>query len=330
MSPFNLSELVATAHQLNASDIHLSAGELVRLRVDGEIKPLDATDVSQNDITQLLSSCLTEEQYQRLQSKQEIDFIVDLGVRLRGHAYYTNQGPTIAYRLIPKDIPSLSSLNAPQILFNSAEWTQGLVLVTGPTGSGKTTTVAALIDHMSQHRACHMITLEDPIEYCHRSQKSVIHQREIGCHTNSFEQALRAALRADPDIIFVGELRDLTTIRLALTAAETGHLVLATLHTTSAAQTVNRIIDVFPASERALLQTLLSQSLRAVISQRLIKKQQGGRSAAFEVMVNTSAVSHLIREGKFAQLISAIQTGKEYGMQTLEQGMERLHQREMV
>lgn len=321
-----LDELLEFTVQKNASDLHMSAGVSPMIRVDGEMRRINLPELSQETVKSLLYSVMSEKQIRVFEEHREIDFSMtsDNLARFRVNAFYQNRGIGAAFRLIPDELPSLDELNCPQSFHDILSSSQGLVVVTGPTGVGKTTTLAAMIDYLNRSRSAHILTIEDPIEFIYQSDKSLINQREVYRDTLSFQQALRSALREDPDVILVGEMRDLETIRLALTAAETGHLVLATLHTSSAAKTIDRIIDVFPDGEKAHARSMLSESLRAVISQTLLKKHSEGRVAAWEVMIGTPAIKNLIREDKVAQMYSAIQTGQMYGMQTLDQSLKKL------
>jgi twitching motility protein PilT len=323
----DINKLLELAVKHNASDLHFSQGLSPLLRIDGE--PTFLTDIPAQSIVvlDLLRTVMTEQQWQNFQQTLESDLSYTLPggtARFRVNAYYQERGAAAVFRVIPSHVPTLEELALPQTLQNIAKLPHGLVLVTGPTGSGKSTTLAAIIDSINQNRAEHILTIEDPIEFIHQSKKSLINQREAFRHTLSFQNALRASLREDPDVILVGEMRDLETIRLALTAAETGHLVFATLHTSSAAKTINRIIDVFPSAEKSMVGTMLSESLQAVISQTLLKKKGGGRVAALEIMICTSAIRNLIREDKVAQIYSCIQTGAATGMQTLDQHLKIL------
>lgn len=322
----DITELLNFAVNNQASDLHLSAGLPPMLRVDGEIQTINQALLDHQTLQVLIEQITTEQQRRDYQQQLEIDFSFALPdvARFRVNLFNQNRGPAAVFRVIPSAVQSLTSLNAPPLFASLSEKPRGLILVTGPTGSGKSTTLAAMIDHINCHQSAHILTVEDPIEFVHHSQKSLINQREVHRDTQSFSQALRSALREDPDIILVGEMRDLETIRLALTAAETGHLVFATLHTSSAAKTIDRIIDVFPAAEKDLIRAMLSESLQAVISQTLLKKVGGGRIAAHEIMLATPAIRNLIREGKVAQMYSAIQTGRQYGMQTLDQSLKSL------
>ena len=322
----DITELLNFAVNNQASDLHLSAGLPPMLRVDGEIQFINQPVFDHQTLQTLIEQITTEQQRLDYQQQLEIDFSFALPdiARFRVNLFNQNRGSAAVFRVIPSAVQSLTSLNAPPLFASLSEKPRGLILVTGPTGSGKSTTLAAMIDHINCQQSAHILTVEDPIEFVHHSQKSLINQREVHRDTQSFSQALRSALREDPDIILVGEMRDLETIRLALTAAETGHLVLATLHTSSAAKTIDRIIDVFPAAEKDLIRAMLSESLQAVISQTLLKKVGGGRVAAHEIMLATPAIRNLIREGKVAQMYSAIQTGRQYGMQTLDQSLKSL------
>ncbi len=319
-----LSELLALALARQASDLHLSAGQPPWLRVQGALQPLDAAALSGEQVQALVHGVLNQAQRQAWAQALELDAacaLPGLG-RFRLHAFHQQRGPAATLRLIAAHVPTLAELGAPPLLGEWALKPHGLVLVTGPTGSGKSSTLAAMVAHLNAHAARHVITIEDPIEFIHPAGRCLIQQRELGSHTRSFEAALRAALREDPDVILVGELRDLPTIGLALRAAETGHLVLATLHTASAAQTVDRLVDVFPAGDKDLVRHQLAESLLAVVSQVLLGT--GPRVAAHELLVATPAVRHLIRENRLAQLYSAMQTGAAQGMQTLDQALAQL------
>ncbi|MBL3524595.1 PilT/PilU family type 4a pilus ATPase [Serratia plymuthica] len=322
----DIDEFVALSVKHNASDLHLCAGHQPMLRIDGELQPLEGAEIlTQERMHQLCGTLLQPPQRQLLQQHGQLDLALTLAgdIRLRANFFLQSLGISIALRLIAGHCPTLAALAAPAIVPALLRREDGLILVTGATGSGKSTTLAAMIDDINQHQRRHVITLEDPIEFMHHSRKSLIQQRELGRDSHSFDEALRAALREDPDVILLGELRDTTTIRLALTAAETGHLVLATLHTRSAPQAVDRLVDVFPAEEKPYVRAQLAASLQAVIAQKLLSSPGGGRVAIFEVLTATAAVSSMIREGKTHQLASVLQTGAQSGMQTFEQGLQQ-------
>lgn len=322
----DIDEFVALSVKHNASDLHLCAGHQPMLRIDGELQPLEGAEIlTQERMHQLCGTLLQPPQWQLLQQQGQLDLALTLAgdIRLRANFFLQSLGISIALRLIAGHCPTLAALAAPAIVPALLRREDGLILVTGATGSGKSTTLAAMIDDINQHQRRHIITLEDPIEFMHHSRKSLIQQRELGRDSHSFDEALRAALREDPDVILLGELRDTTTIRLALTAAETGHLVLATLHTRSAPQAVDRLVDVFPAEEKPYVRAQLAASLQAVIAQKLLSRPGGGRVAIFEVLTATAAVSSMIREGKTHQLASVLQTGAQSGMQTFEQGLQQ-------
>jgi twitching motility protein PilT len=322
----DIAELLQFAEKSGASDLHLSADLPPMMRVDGEIRRVNIDPFDHKEIHALIYDIMNDKQRKDYEEFLETDFSFELpGVaRFRVNAFNQQRGAGAVFRTIPSEILSLEDLNAPKFFAELTEKKRGLVLVTGPTGSGKSTTLAAMIDHINKTRYEHILTVEDPIEFVHTSQKCLINQREVHRDTLGFNEALRSALREDPDIILVGELRDLETIRLALTAAETGHLVFGTLHTSSAAKTIDRIIDVFPAAEKDMIRSMLSESLQAVISQALLKKVGGGRMAVHEIMVGTPAIRNLIREAKVAQMYSAIQTGRRDGMQTLDQNLKEM------
>lgn len=329
----NMNELLDFVKQRKASDLHLSVGQPPMLRIDGDIVPLRVGALKPEEVKALLSALMNEEQRAIYEKDLEIDFALHYneGVRFRVNAFHTLLGPAAALRYIPVEIKSIEELGMPEILKKFASLTKGLVLITGATGSGKSTTLAAMVDYINSHFAKHILTIEDPIEFMHRSNKSLINQREVFTHTASFDQALKSALREDPDVILVGELRDKETIQLALTAAETGHLVLATLHTGSASKTIDRIIDVFSGDDKEMVKTMLSASLEVVISQALLKRADGeGRVAAYEVMVATSAVRNLIRDNRIPQLYSLIQVGSNAGMNTMEDCVEDLLSKELI
>jgi len=328
----NIRELLQVAVQRGASDLHLSAGQPPWLRVDGDLCRLALPPLDQACVLQGLADVMSEAQQQRQRRDLDADFSLSLpGLgRFRVATFLQDRGTAAVFRLIPDAVPTLAQLGLGAVFQRLADLPRGLVCVTGPTGSGKSTTLAALLDHINAHRQCHILTIEDPIEFVHSSQRSLVSQREVDRHARSFAAALRAALREDPDVILIGELRDLETVRLALTAAETGHLVLATLHTASAAKTIDRIIDVFPAEEKAVVRSMLAESLQAVVAQTLLKRVGGGRVAAHELMLATPAIRNLVREARVAQLYSAIQTGAQFGMQTLDQALKDLVARGLV
>lgn len=325
-----LRELLTAATAARASDLHLSSGRCPIVRVDGELRPLGGAPVlSANDLGQIAGSLLSADQRRAFHQTGDVDlgFEADVGGairRFRVALFSQTQGPAAAIRIVPESIPSLEALGLPPTLRNLTTLPAGLVLVTGPTGSGKSTTLAALIDEINRQRTLHVLTVEDPIEYRHRDRRSVVNQREIGIDTASFAHAVRHALRQDPDVILIGELRDLETIRIALTAAETGHLVFATLHSADTASAVNRIIDVFPGDQQAQIRSQLALSLMAVVSQRLLPRPQGGRIAMTEVMIATTGVRNLIRESKTHQLPTLLETGAEAGMHTFDQSLTAL------
>ncbi len=321
-----ITELLAFSVKHNASDLHLSAGVPPLIRVDGEVRKINLPSMDHKEVHALIYDIMNDKQRKEYEEHLEIDFSFEVPglARFRVNAFNQSRGAGAVFRTIPSTVLSMEDLGCPDIFRTISEFPRGLVLVTGPTGSGKSTTLAAMVDHINQSRHDHILTIEDPIEFVHDSKSCLINQREVHRDTHSFAAALRSALREDPDVILVGEMRDLETIRLALTAAETGHLVFGTLHTTSAAKTIDRVVDVFPAGEKDMVRTMLSESLQAVISQTLIKRINGGRVAAHEIMIGTPAIRNLIREDKVAQMYSAIQTGMAHGMQTLDQSIENL------
>ncbi|MEO5377619.1 MAG: type IV pilus twitching motility protein PilT [Magnetococcus sp. DMHC-6] len=327
-----IAELLAFGVKNGASDLHLSSGMPPLIRVDGDIRRIDVPPLDREQIHDMVYDIMNDKQRKEFEERWEVDFSFEIPnlARFRVNAFNQNRGPAAVFRTIPSTILTLEQLNCPAIFKEFADTPRGIVLVTGPTGSGKSTTLAAMIDYKNKSEYGHILTMEDPIEFVHESKKCLINQREIHRDSKSFEASLRSALREDPDVILVGEMRDLETIRLALSAAETGHLVFGTLHTTSAAKTVDRIVDVFPAAEKDMIRTMISESIRAVISQTLLKKKGGGRVAAHEIMVGTPAIRNLIRENKVAQMYSAIQTGRAHGMQTLEQGLQDLLQKGII
>lgn len=322
----DITELLAFSAKQNASDLHLSAGLPPMIRVDGDIRRLNVPAMDNNEVRRLIYDIMNDQQRRDYEEHLETDFSFDVpGVaRFRVNAFNQARGVGAVFRTIPNDVLSMQALGLGEVFERLAMLPRGLVLVTGPTGSGKSTTLAAMIDYINDHRFEHILTIEDPVEFVHASKRCLINQREVHRDTRSFNSALRSALREDPDVILVGELRDLETIRLALTAAETGHLVFGTLHTTSAAKTIDRIIDVFPGEEKSMVRSMLSESLQAVVSQALLKRQGGGRVAAHEILIATAAVRNLIREDKVAQIYSAIQTGGNLGMQTLNASLAKL------
>ena len=328
----DIAELLAFSVKNNASDLHISAGLPPMIRVDGDIRRINVPALDHKTVHSLIYDIMNDKQRKDFEEFLETDFSFEIPnlARFRVNAFNHNRGAGGVFRTIPSTILTLEELGCPASFKDIADQPRGIVLVTGPTGSGKSTTLAAMIDHVNNERFEHILTIEDPIEFVHESKKCLVNQREVHRDTHGFNEALRSALREDPDIILVGELRDLETIRLALTAAETGHLVFGTLHTSSAAKTIDRIIDVFPAAEKTMVRSMLSESLRAVIAQTLLKKTGGGRIAAHEIMIGTPAIRNLIREDKVAQMYSAIQTGQAVGMQTLDQNLQELVQRGLI
>jgi twitching motility protein PilT len=322
----DISELLAFAYKQGASDLHLSSGLPPMIRVDGEIKRINVDALDDRVVHNMIYDIMNDKQQKDFEEFLETDFSFDLPniARFRVNSFNQNRGPAAVFRTIPSKILSLEQLNAPEIFKKISDQPRGIVLVTGPTGSGKSTTLAGMVNYVNETRHEHILTIEDPIEFVHQSKNCLINQREVGPHTLGFSEALRSALREDPDVILVGEMRDLETIRLALTAAETGHLVYGTLHTSSAAKTIDRIVDVFPAAEKDMVRSMLSESLRAVIAQTLLPKIGGGRIAAHEIMIGTPAIRNLIRENKVAQMYSTIQTSQDVGMQTLDQNLLEL------
>jgi twitching motility protein PilT len=329
----DITELLAFGVKNKASDLHLSAGLPPMIRVHGDIRKINLPAMLHTEVHAMVYDIMNDEQRKIYEENKEIDFSFEIPglARFRVNAFIHQRGAGAVMRTIPSKILSLTDLGAPKIFESIADYPRGLVLVTGPTGSGKSTTLAAMVNHRNEHEMGHILTVEDPIEFVHESKKCLVNQREVGAHTLSFQNALRSALREDPDIILVGEMRDLETIRLAMSAAETGHLVFGTLHTSSAAKTIDRIIDVFPADEKEMVRAMLSESLRAVISQTLLKTKDGtGRVAAHEIMICTPAIRNLIREAKVPQMYSSIQTGSAIGMQTLDQCLQDLVKRNVV
>ncbi|TDJ35173.1 MAG: type IV pilus twitching motility protein PilT [Gammaproteobacteria bacterium] len=328
----DIAELLAFSVKNNASDLHLSAGLPPMIRVDGDIRRINMPSLEHKTVHALLYDIMSDLQRKDFEEFLEIDFSFEIPglARFRVNAFNHNRGVGAVFRTIPMAILTMEDLNCPRIFTDIIDQPNGLVLVTGPTGSGKTTTLAAMIDYINSRRYQHILSVEDPIEFVHQSKKCLINQREVHRDTHGFNEALRSALREDPDVIMVGEMRDLETIRLAMTAAETGHLVFATLHTNSAPKTIDRVIDVFPAGEKDMVRSMLAESIRAVIAQTLLKKIGGGRTAAWEIMIGTPAVRNLIREDKVAQMYSAIQTGTNVGMQTLDNHLKELVQKGLV
>jgi twitching motility protein PilT len=322
----DIAQLLAFSVKNNASDLHLSAGVPPMIRVDGDVKRVNMPALTHKDVHSMIYDIMNDKQRKDYEEFLETDFSFEIPklARFRVNAFNQSRGAGAVFRTIPSEILTLEDLQAPIIFKDISMYPRGIVLVTGPTGSGKSTTLAAMIHYVNENKPDHILTIEDPIEFVHESKRSLINQREVNRDTLGFSEALRSALREDPDVILVGEMRDLETIRLALTAAETGHLVFGTLHTSSAAKTIDRIVDVFPAQEKEMVRSMLSESLRAVISQTLLKRTGGGRVAAHEIMIGTPAIRNLIREGKIAQMYSAIQTGQGQGMQTLDQNLQEL------
>ncbi len=322
----DITQLLAFSVKNGASDLHLSAGEPPLIRVDGDMRRVNMPSMEHKEVHSMIYDIMNDKQRKTYEENWEADFSFEIpGVaRFRVNAFNQNRGAAAVFRTIPSKILSLEDLDAPAIFKKIADKPRGLVLVTGPTGSGKSTTLAAMVDYKNDTDYGHILTIEDPIEFVHQSKKSLVNQREVHRDTQSFDNALRSALREDPDTILVGEMRDLETIRLALSAAETGHLVFGTLHTTSAPKTIDRIVDVFPAAEKDMVRSMLSESLEAVISQTLLKRVGGGRVAAHEILMGTRAIRSMIRENKIPQMKSALQTGAADGMQTLDQGLQKL------
>jgi len=329
----DVSDLLAFSVKNKASDLHLSAGLPPMIRVHGDVRKINMPAMDHSQVHDMVYDIMNDGQRKFYEENLECDFSFEIPnlARFRVNAFNQQRGAGAVFRTIPSKVLTLEQLNCPPIFKEIAATPRGIVLVTGPTGSGKSTTLAAMVDYINENDYGHILTVEDPIEFVHQAKRCLINQREVGPHTLSFANALRSALREDPDVILVGEMRDLETIRLALTAAETGHLVFGTLHTSSAAKTIDRIVDVFPAAEKEMVRSMLSESLRSVISQTLLKtKDESGRVAAHEIMIGTPAIRNLIRENKVAQMYSAIQTGQSVGMQTLDQNLQDLVRRNVI
>jgi len=328
----DITELLTFAHREGASDVHLVAGEPPRVRIHGDMKKVEHPALSPEETHNMVFDIMADALRKSFQESNDVDFSFELGdiARFRVNVFRNRKGECAVFRLIPSRVMTIEDLGLPSTLKEICDKEKGLVLVTGPTGSGKSTTLAAMIDYVNERFEGHILTIEDPIEFVHQSKKCLINQREVGPHTMNFANALRAALREDPDVILVGEMRDLETISLALTAAETGHLVFATVHTSSAPKTVDRIIDVFPASQQEQIRVMFSESVQAVITQTLLKKRAGGRIAALEILMGTPAVRNLIREGKVHQILSSMQTGQNMGMQTLDMALVDLVRRNLI
>jgi len=323
----DISELLAFTVTKKASDLHISAGQPPMIRINGDIVRIKTPEIDARTVQAMVYDIMTDNQRKFFEENLELDFSFALGdiARFRVNAFWQHRGMSAAFRVVPSEVLTLDALNTPDIFKEIVMKPRGICLVTGPTGSGKSTTLAAMIDHRNENERGHILTIEDPIEFVHTPKNCLISQRELGPHTQSFDNALKSALREDPDVILVGEMRDLETIRLALTAAETGHMVFGTLHTSSAPKTIDRIIDVFPAAEQAMVRSMLSESLQAVISQALIKTADGNsRVAAHEIMLGTAAIRNLIRENKVPQMVSVLQTSQRDGMQTLDFNLQQL------
>lgn len=322
----DLTQLLAFTMQNDASDLHLSSGSPPIIRVSGQMKRVKGEALGSDDIRTMLYSVMAEDQRAEYEKNMELDFAIALGekARFRVNAFTTRLGAAAVFRTIPTEIPTMDQLGLPPVMRRFAELEKGIVLVTGPTGSGKSTTLASMINHINLHHAKHVLTVEDPVEFFHTSKKSLVNHREVGQDTNSFARALKSALREDPDVILVGEMRDHETISLALTAAETGHLVFGTLHANSASKTIDRIIDVFPSGDKEMVRAMLSSSIQGVVAQTLLRRAEGGRVGAFEILVGTNAVRNLIRENQIPQMYSMMQTGSRYGMVTMEDAVKDL------
>ncbi len=327
-----ITELLAFSVKQGASDLHLSAGLPPMIRIDGDVRRINLPALNHKEVHSLIYDIMNDRQRKDFEECLETDFSFEIpGVaRFRVNAFNQARGAGAVFRTIPSKVLTMEDLSMGQVFKDIANTPRGLCVVTGPTGSGKSTTLATMIDYINENHFGHILTIEDPIEFVHEPKKCLINQREVHRDTHGFNEALRSALREDPDIIMVGEMRDLETIRLALTAAETGHMVFGTLHTTSAAKTIDRIVDVFPAAEKPMVRSMLSESLQAVIAQTLLKKKAGGRVAAHEIMLGTPAIRNLIREDKIAQMYSAIQTGGSLGMQTLDAALKDLVEKGLI
>lgn len=328
-----IEKILVYAKKQGSSDVHITTNAVPMLRIDGDMAPIpNAPLLNDKQVLEMIHSLMNDFQKKVYQEKMELDFSVQVGTdsRFRVNAFRTIYGPAAVFREIPTEVKSLAALHTPEIVRSLAHTAKGLILVVGPTGSGKSTTLAGLIDHMNSNFSHHILTVEDPVEFVHKNKKSLVNQREVGNSTMSFANALKSALREDPDVILVGEMRDIETIHLALTAAETGHLVLGTLHTSSAAQTINRIIDVFPSEDKPVVRTMLSTSIKAVVSQRLLKKVGGGRCAAYEIMVANSSIRNLIREDKIPQINSIIELSKKNGMCLMKDSINELLLKGMI
>ena len=329
----DLTQLLAFTMQNDASDLHLSAGSPPIIRVSGLLKRVKADPLSSDDIRTMLYSVMTEDQRAEYEKNMEIDFAIALGekARFRVNGFTSRLGASAVFRTIPTEVPTMEQLGLPPVMRRFSELEKGIILVTGPTGSGKSTTLASMVNHINLTMSKHILTIEDPVEFFHTSQKSLVNHREVGTDTKSFARALKSALREDPDVILVGEMRDYETISLALTAAETGHLVFATLHSNSASKTIDRVIDVFPTGDKEMVRAMLASSLQGVIAQTLVRKADGqGRVGAFEILVGTNAVRNLIRENQIPQMYSMMQTGSRYGMVTMQDAIADLFEAGLI
>ena len=329
----DLTQLLAFTMQNDASDLHLSAGSPPIIRVSGQLKRVKADPLSSDDIRTMLYSVMTEDQRAVYEKDMEIDFAIALGekARFRVNGFTSRLGASAVFRTIPSDVPTMEQLGLPPVMRRFSELEKGIILVTGPTGSGKSTTLASMVNHINRTMSKHILTIEDPVEFFHKSEKSLVNHREVGTDTNSFARALKSALREDPDVILVGEMRDYETISLALTAAETGHLVFATLHSNSASKTIDRVIDVFPTGDKEMVRAMLASSLQGVVAQTLVRRADGnGRVGAFEILVGTNAVRNLIRENQIPQMYSMMQTGSRYGMVTMQDAIADLYEAKII